>query len=315
MALYPALLRDILERKNVLTEAAEEGYTEIVRALLDARYWDDKVLVAAASSGHLELVRWLLSVKFDPNLDEGAPLIEAAKNEDPELISLLLDSGAEMQDKALATACWYGNVGVVRLFLDRGADVNVDIVDDMDLFTVEETLLMIAVQNNWFELVKLLLDNGADVHAQDDDALLQAVHNHNIPIARLLLDNGADVSARDEDPLSFATESEDLDMVKLLVDRGADIHLEVDEFNFLTNVRDPEIIQYLIEKGVNVHFNNEWPLKIAVTEASPEVVRVLLSAGADYRKLEDVDSLPDEIRQVLYERDPAYFSSVRKRKY
>ena len=59
-----------------------------------------------------------------------------------------------------------------------------------------------ASQKGYIGVVKLLLANGADVNAQNnngDSALTRATLNGHLEIVKLLLTNGADVNAQDTD--------------------------------------------------------------------------------------------------------------------
>lgn len=73
-----------------------------------------------------------------------------------------------LQDKngltALQWAVTRGHDGLVRLLLHKGVDI-----DDLGQSSVGETALLIAVKlPSPLELIKLLLDNGADIEAEDN---------------------------------------------------------------------------------------------------------------------------------------------------
>ena len=65
--------------------------------------------------------------------------------------------------------------------------------------------MILESYDNRINVVRLLLDTGADINAQDTDgntALTNASHRGNIEIVRLLLDRGADVNIKDEDDVT-----------------------------------------------------------------------------------------------------------------
>ena len=78
------------------------------------------------------------------------------------------------------------------------------------------------------EIVQLLLDHGADIHAQDDDPICWASRYGHLEIVQLLLDHGADVHACDDYPLRWASYNGHLEIVQLLLDHGANVHARDD---------------------------------------------------------------------------------------
>ena len=91
----------------------------------------------------------------------------------------------------------------------------------------DETPLMYAVEKSNLEIVKILLDNGADVNAKDDyvnTALILAVYGENIEKIQLLLSAGADVNIKNrngETILMTAIEKNNTEIVELLKSAGA----------------------------------------------------------------------------------------------
>jgi Ankyrin repeats (3 copies) len=123
------------------------GIEELLRAGVNVNCTTDNgqagnPLIGAASHGRLEAVRLLLDWGADPNLvvrDEGTPLIVAARDGWTDIVALLLDRGARIDQvypgyygNALNQASRYGHMGVVKLLVARGADVNAQVWDNTE---------------------------------------------------------------------------------------------------------------------------------------------------------------------------------------
>jgi ankyrin repeat protein len=83
-----------------------------------------------------------------------------------------------------------GHVEVVRVLLEGGADVQRVNVDT-------NTALHTAAQNGHLEVCRLLLDSGAKVDTVGqfkETALMGAASNGHLEVCRLLLDSGAEVN-------------------------------------------------------------------------------------------------------------------------
>lgn len=94
-------------------------------------------------------------------------------------------------DYAIIEAAWFDNVGAVDALIEAGADLNVENSHGY-------TALTIAASNskpNTVTIVKMLLKAGADIdmpRSSGDTALGLAARNANIDLIKLLLDWGAD---------------------------------------------------------------------------------------------------------------------------
>ena len=141
---------------------------------------------------------------FLPSHDNGkmTPLVAAAKERtggSAAIVGILLDNGAEpkalsglMQGQTvLFVAAYYGNIEVVRLMLERGAEMG-----------PQDHLLLGAVGHEGEEIIGLLLEYGVDVNdegkgPQLGSALMKAIRRSTDTMVKILLDAGADI-ARDE---------------------------------------------------------------------------------------------------------------------
>ena len=132
------------------------------------------------------------------------PLMKSAYNGNIELTRALVNSGVKINIKdntgsnALRYASQEGHTNVVKLLLENGADFN-----NKDK-KVNSTPLHNAVLYGYKDIVELLLNAGANVNIQTTpekhSALMfaGASKNRNNDIINMLLNAGADVNSRDK---------------------------------------------------------------------------------------------------------------------
>jgi ankyrin repeat protein len=114
-----------------------------------------------------------------------------------------------------------GNVKEVKRLISRGVDVNTT-----NRYGV--TPLMVACLCNWPEVVRLLLDEGADTERRESffgcTALMFACMSGGWDSVQILLDHGADVEATDtlqRTALTVAHSVDNGEAAKLLLQKGA----------------------------------------------------------------------------------------------
>lgn len=128
----------------------------------------------AALDNDLEMIKFLLSRGASSNVSglRGTPLEKAASSSSIPIISALLDAGGKLEGSAaFSIAAEKGRIDVLKVLLDRGADING--VPDQDLmlnqidFDEVKNGLCAAVARGNDDVVSFLLERGADVTVKD----------------------------------------------------------------------------------------------------------------------------------------------------
>jgi ankyrin repeat protein len=187
------------------------------------------MFIEAAGHGAIEIVRWLLAqgVNVDATDFGGrTALIRAAHRDHLEVVEELLRAGADpdhRDDDTETVLMWAadhaGNAAVLRALLQAGAHVNLK--ND-----VEHTALSWAMRDGDLEMVKVLLDAGADVNGVG--VLIWAAYYGDAPATRLLLERGVDIRRivnDDGTALDVARKRGHRDVVNLLKQAEIDLRL------------------------------------------------------------------------------------------
>ena len=159
----------------------------------------------------------------------------------------------------LAAASYRGHESVVRLLLDKGADIDGSQTDYL------EFPLRIASFHGHLSIVQLLLDRGANVNRiarglwTAATALQAAVSQGHLSVVQLLLSYRAEVdlaSPSRSTALEMATARGFEEIVEILLNNGADIEKQGYFGNALQTAcywRHEQLVQLLLEKGANVN--------------------------------------------------------------
>jgi ankyrin repeat protein len=210
---------------NALSFAAARGRRENVVLLLESGATPeviDRAFVAAAKYGEPEIARLLRDGGADVKKVGGEALVEAIRQDGTgrinDNVKLVIDMVGDVSVPdpggwtAAHVAAANGNAMLLRLLLEKGADVNRVCVCKGFLNVRDWTPLMMAARRARTEVVELLLASGADLRPVDSRGatpLHHAVEGDTPAIVDALLDKGADARARDKEgktPLDYASE-------------------------------------------------------------------------------------------------------------
>lgn len=164
------------------------------------------------------------------DLKNPTALMMAAASGNLQLVHLLIERGADVNARkrdgssALIYAVWHSSPKMIRSLLDQGADPNARLVDG-------RSALVIAAEQDRLPVLTLLLAKGARARTTDAQGetplILAAVRCQQTEILDLLIRSGCGVNATDRlgnTALLMAAQHRTSNCVKLLLDRGADVN-------------------------------------------------------------------------------------------
>ena len=212
-----------------------------------------------------------------------------------------------MHQTPLHLALFYGRLDIARVLLDGGATIANSDFDWPSLHVVLRGIY--DFEQDRISVVRLLLEHGADVHAQDKvhtTPLQLASCNGMAEIARVLLDAGAAANSKGlngRSPLHAAVGGGHSPLIdhyvliaKLLLERGADVDVPDDDgrtsLHLASYFGKVEMALALLNAGAYTNAKDregQTPLHVVVTSQYPDesegdrvsIVQLLLDHGAD----------------------------------
>ena len=159
----------------------------------------------AAFAGHVKLVKMLIKYGDDVNdvqcLGNKSALHYAAWRGGVEVVNVLIQNGADVNaldyqnENPLHLAC-YGQPGVVNVLIQAGADVN-----NRSSSETGSTPLLIATDEGKVNIMKALIQNGADVNAVNNygDGVIHQCVFVKFEAVEVMIQAGVDINSLDRD--------------------------------------------------------------------------------------------------------------------
>jgi len=285
-----------IKGRTALVHSLIKGYFDITQFLIEQAHADlftydvfgISAMTYAIRATHLETMQYLMKhnliVKNHINYRvEG--LLDACQNNQIYLVQHLIEHGANINvtddtgKSGLMYACKNCNMELVKYLIDHGADINC--VDDDMMTTLHfliENLTMITGQQNeseedWnenekvkeiFEIIKYLIENGADVDTVNDygqTILMFACKSNHLKMVQYLVEKGIQINATDNNndtALILSCKYNNYVIAKYLVEKGAQINIITSyKYTALTYACDNnnlKLVKLLIKENNN---NNE----------------------------------------------------------
>ena len=289
-------------------------------------------LAWAADSQSPELVIALLKAGAKPDavtsIANFSPLVTACQRGEPRIVAALLDAGADVNRATttgitpLALCAGNSSPDMVKRMLELGAKA--DAVDETG-----QSPLMWAAAKGRVDNIKLLLEADAAginrLTQKGFSPLMFALTSTNPQAPLTLINAGADTAYVAPDGTSMvqmAMYRKQYEIAALLIERAADLKSTLNTYDRNGNLllhaavlaKQPQLVSLLLEKGANpngltgtskvvwryeVNFTAapyitypKSPLLLAVEKGSPEIMKILVAAGADTQfRIEDGTNL------------------------
>jgi ankyrin repeat protein len=288
-------------REDALTVAAQHDCASVVLALLQSSFLLNcaRPFEQSAYYGHLEITKILWQYHQMHNTIQrraiDAAMYNAASAEHEDVVQYLLEScradpnalGNEYGN-AITGAAFDGNLKIVQLLIDHGADVN----------STNGWALQAATLNGFRDVILALLNAGAAVNQNshlfsDGTALQAACVRGDHEIAQLLLQRGANPNlgaGTFTNPITAATSSGNSELLQLLIQARCNLNVlgGQDLTTPLINAAytmDSRWLEYMIRSGAaidTVDSDGDTALIAAANVDDLDCVKVLLKYHANF---------------------------------
>ena len=221
-----------------------------------------------------DLVRELIEAGADLSVGRSQNALEIAKlmNSETKLIEVFIDAkgvDAIVRDgwTALMHAARDGHTEVVKTLIEIGANINIQ-NDNGD------TALILAARRGLTEIVKILVENGADMNIKDSR------------YGRTALIYAAKDSRYGRTALIYAAREGRTEVVKLLIDNGANMNIKDSRYgrtalDMAAREGRTEVVKLLIDNGANMNIKGRYgrtALDMAEGRGHTEIINILRAA-------------------------------------
>ena len=252
------LIKAFIELGIDVNEKDDRGYPSIVYSAFynpdtqiidylvdkgaDINFLTDKkeniLIFAARNNPNENIIEYLLNKGFDINfvtVDGETPILAAAQNSHYFVLEKLIEKGANLKavDNNNRNALFIASKCndrpyIISFLIEKGIPANYR--DENG-----NTAVLFAAQNNNVNIIKTLVEKGADLKSVNDrgfTALMSALYegNNNIEMIKYLIENGIDVNAKSSENITAlmeaATSITDPAIIELLITAGAEISEE-----------------------------------------------------------------------------------------
>ena len=250
-------------KESPLINASAYGHHKVVKYLIDKgadiSVDNNKALHIAVERGHIKIAKLLIGRSdYDCiKLGNNDILNVSLEKGNLDITEFLIKNGAKFNENTLHYALRSNQLKVIEFIIDKGVDINTEI----------NTKLIETIVTTNTDIIDLFVKYGFDIRFQNDLALRSVIKCGQIGIVKYLIDKGANIHANDDEAIKYILEyrHHDTETIKYLIENGVNICNINDEI-FFRIIKNGyiETVKCLVENGVNIHVHNSKALESTI---------------------------------------------------
>jgi len=205
----------------------------------------------------------------------------------------LLRAGHDVDADVLKDACAQGTVFLknMRSALPRKTEREETPIDAYERAMAKvnpyidldaDAMLMMAIKLGHLDKAVQALDNGADVHQEEDLPIRNAAKFGHLDILKTLVSRGADYHVYSDAPLCIAAENGHLDIVKHMISLQCDVNADAGEaLTYAAKNGHMDVAVELLAQGADIHASKDCALRYCISSKQYAMMDFLIARGAD----------------------------------
>nr|WBF70578.1 putative ankyrin repeat protein [Megavirus caiporensis] len=190
--------------------------------------WTSDLYLKAGYYGRIDIVEYMMNMNIHDSHHHSKILTSSSCRDDIKMIEFMLQNGVDIQsgvDLAIiniskTNISQYDKINRFQLLMEHGAN----------LFAHSNIIFFDGVSFGYIEIVKLCINHGIDVTIQNNRAIILASESSaycccnnetSLNVVKLLVQNGADIHVEEECVLKKAIRVNNIELVEYLLEQGA----------------------------------------------------------------------------------------------
>lgn len=233
----------------------------------------EQVLMWAINHNKIELVKSILKEKPDVMHRGGMPIEAAASHGNNEIIELLIQAGAKIDEgnyKSLRAAVEFGHLSTVKLLQSKGVDIS-----NKELYLISS-----ALESDNREMINYVLSQKVP---KEDFWVFFIYYSKDLDYKLKVMEKyGYETSQLYDGMAFYALQKADFKKYDWAISRGAKVSMEEKQQILPTVVRNDNLksLKFLLNEKVDVSYNDNEAVKWAIRKRNYKTERILIAAGA-----------------------------------